>query len=128
METITHSKYIIQEIRNLTESTYVIRMDRAGMRFTAGQNLNLGMEGDVEKRDYSIYSGETDDYLEILVKEVKEGLVSKQLKSLKPGGRLDVDGPFGFFTLKKEDIKSRKFLFISTMLTHHLLLFVIQDP
>ena len=57
MQTITNSIYKIQQIRHLTNSTYVIRMDRGGMKFIAGQNLNLGIAGDTEKRDYSIYNG-----------------------------------------------------------------------
>jgi len=114
METITNSIYKIQQVRHLTDSTYVIRMDRGGMKFIAGQNLNLGISGDVEKRDYSIYSGEKDDYLEVLVKEVEEGLVSKQMKLLQPGDKLEVDGPFGFFTLKSEELDSKKYLFIAS--------------
>lgn len=114
METITNSIYKIQQVRHLTNSTYVIRMDRGGMQFIAGQNLNLGIAGDVEKRDYSIYSGEKDNYLEVLVKEVEDGLVSKQMKSLQPGDQLEVDGPFGFFTLKPEEITSKKYLFIAS--------------
>lgn len=114
MDISIHSKYTVKEVRNLTGSTYVVRMNRYGMEFLAGQNLNLGLAGGTEKRDYSIYSGVNDDYLEILVKEVQEGLVSKQLKRLKPGDQLEVDGPFGFFTLKEEDISSKKFLFIAS--------------
>ena len=114
METITNSIYKIQQVRHLTNSTYIIRMERGGMKFVAGQNLNLGISGDVEKRDYSIYNGEKDDFLEVLVKEVEDGLVSKQMKSLKPGDKLEVDGPFGFFTLKPEDIDSKKYLFIAS--------------
>ncbi len=114
METITNNKYKVQNVRDLTESTYVVRMNRYDMQFKAGQNLNLGLAGDTEKRDYSIYSGVNDDYLEILVKEVDEGLVSKKLKRLKPGDKLEVDGPFGFFTIKEEDITTKKFLFVSS--------------
>ena len=65
METITNKKYKIQNLRDLTDSTYVVRMNRYGLDFKAGQNLNLGLAGDTEKRDYSIYSGIHDDYLEI---------------------------------------------------------------
>ncbi|MCF8367475.1 MAG: hypothetical protein K9G76_00440 [Bacteroidales bacterium] len=114
METIINNKYKVQSVRDLTDSTYVVRINRYGMQFKAGQNLNLGLAGDTEKRDYSIYSGINDDYLEILVKEVDEGLVSKKLKRLNPGDQLEVDGPFGFFTIKEEDENSRKFLFIAS--------------
>lgn len=114
METITNNKYKVQNVRNLTESTYVVRMSRYELVFKAGQNLNLGLAGDTEKRDYSIYSGIQDDYLEILVKEVDEGLVSKKLKRLNPGDQLEVDGPFGFFTIKENDINTKKFLFVAS--------------
>ena len=43
----------IQQIRELTPSTYVIRMDRGKLDFMAGQYLRLGMAGDTEKREYS---------------------------------------------------------------------------
>lgn len=114
METITHNKYKVKEVRDLTKSTYVVRMERNGMDFKPGQNLNLGLSGDTEKRDYSIYSKIDEDFLEILVKEVEDGLVSKQLKRMNPGDTLEVDGPFGFFTIKDENIKTKKFLFIAS--------------
>ncbi len=114
MQTITNNKYKVQSTRDLTDSTYVVRMNRYGMQFKAGQNLNLGLAGDTEKRDYSIYSGVHDDYLEILVKEVDEGMVSKKLKRLNTGDQLEVDGPFGFFTIKEEDIETKNFLFIAS--------------
>ena len=114
MDISIHSKYTVRAVRNLTPSTYVVRMNRYGMEFKAGQNLNLGLAGDTEKRDYSIYSGVNDDYLEILVKEVKDGLVSKKLKRLNPGDRIEVDGPFGFFTIREEDINTKEFLFIAS--------------
>ena len=114
MEPLIKTLFKVQGVRLLTNSTYILRMDRKAIQFRAGQNLNLGLAGDVEKRDYSIYSAEGDDYLEILVKEVDDGLVSKKLKKLKPGDKLEVDGPFGFFTIKDEDILKQKFLFIAS--------------
>lgn len=49
METITHNKYTVKEIRDLTPSTYVVRLERNDMKFMPGQNLNLGLSGDTEK-------------------------------------------------------------------------------
>jgi len=114
METITHNKFKVKQVRNLTRSTYVVQMERNGLTFKPGQNLNLGLAGDTEKRDYSIYSRLNEDYLEILVKEVEDGLVSKKLKRMNPGDSLEVDGPFGFFTIKEEDLHANKFLFIAS--------------
>lgn len=104
----------IQSIRNLTESSYVIRMEKNNFEFRSGQYLSLGLPDDVNMREYSIYSGSNDPYLEVLIKEVKEGDVSVLLKKTKIGQGLNVEGPYGFFTLKEKDIESREFLFLAT--------------
>jgi len=114
MEISVNMIYTVQGVRHLADSTFIVRMDRKGMRFIPGQNLNLGLAGDTEKRDYSIYSGLEDNFLDILVKEVEDGLVSKKLKKLTPGDSLEVDGPYGFFTLKDEEVLTKKFMFIAS--------------
>ena len=40
------------------------------MQFKAGQHIIAGLKGELDQREYSVYSGENDDYLEILVREV----------------------------------------------------------
>jgi ferredoxin--NADP+ reductase/benzoate/toluate 1,2-dioxygenase reductase subunit len=106
--------FTVLGVRHLTNSAFIIRMDRKGLKFIPGQNLNLGLTGDTEKRDYSIYSAVDDDFLEILVKEVEDGLVSKKLKKLQPGDHIEVDGPFGFFTIADDDRAAKKFVFIAS--------------
>lgn len=104
----------IIEIRFLTESAFVLRFDRRDMQFKPGQHIIVGLEGELNQREYSVYSGENDDYLEILVREVPDGDVSKQLKSRKTGDLLQVNGPFGSFGIEKFDLFSRKHIFIAT--------------
>lgn len=104
----------IQSIRYLTDSTYVIRMEKNNFEFRSGQYLSLGLPDDSNMREYSIYSGDNDPYLEVLIKEVKEGDVSVLLKKTRVGQALNVEGPYGFFTLREEDIKNREFLFLAT--------------
>ena len=99
---------------HLTETTYVIRIERNGMEFEAGQYVSLGLPGTADKREYSIYSGMQEDYLEVLVKEIDEGIVSKQLKQLQPGAKAEMDGPFGFFTLGMDQRNGRKLVFIAS--------------
>ena len=89
--------YNVLSLRNLTESTYILRFSREGMQFKPGQHLVVGLPGSGEYREYSIYSGKHDDFLEILVKEVEDGMVSRQLRMLKPGDKVEVRGPYGFF-------------------------------
>ena len=109
------NKHKLQAIRHLTGSTYVLGMERRGMEFEAGQHILLGAEDSIHKREYSIYSGTKDEQLEILVKEVEDGMVSKQLKSLGEGTYLEVEGPLGFFSIDPQLIRDkRKFLFIAS--------------
>jgi len=105
--------YRLQKIRNLTEDTYVMRIDRNNMSFRAGQHITLGIPGNNQVREYSIYSTEQDPFLEVLIKEVDTGTVSRQLHKLIPGELLDVEGPFGYFTLDEKWMQ-REYLFVGT--------------
>lgn len=107
-------KHKVIETRQLTESTFVVRIERKKMTFQTGQFLLLGMNGASDRREYSVYSGEQEDYLEVLVREVDGGKISGKLKRLKSGDYLYVDGPFGFFKFKPEYFPSKRFLFIAT--------------
>jgi len=75
----------VLDIRELTSSTYAIKLNRNGLDFTAGQHITLGPLNGIDSREYSIYSGEKDDYLEVLIKEVMDGNVSRKLKRAAKG-------------------------------------------
>lgn len=104
----------VRSIRELTPSTYVLRLDRNNILFRAGQHILLGKKDDIQAREYSIYSAEQEDYFEVLIKEVQEGMVSKQLRDMKPDDPLNFENPVGYFILNDEDIHSKKFLFIAS--------------
>ena len=103
----------VLEIRRLTESTAVLRFERQGLQFEPGQYIRVGIEGDSEIRDYSVYSGADADYLEVLVRRVEDGLVSKQLCDLESGDEVTVGGPYGHFKLTPED-RQYPLLFVAT--------------
>lgn len=110
---ITYSK--ILEIRNLTESTYVLRLEKSDFVFKAGQYLVLNVPGDNKAREYSIYSAEEAPYIDLLIKEVDKGEISRELKYLKVGTKVEITGPFGFFLLRdNEQNESKHFTFIAT--------------
>lgn len=104
----------IRQIRFLTETTFVLRFDRGNMQFKAGQHIIVGLKGKLNQREYSIYSGVKDDYIEILVREVLHGNVSVLLKQCNPDQLLQVNGPFGSFGLETFDMFSRKLVFIAS--------------
>jgi ferredoxin--NADP+ reductase/benzoate/toluate 1,2-dioxygenase reductase subunit len=103
----------VLDIRRLTKETAVVRFERHGLEFEPGQYIRVGVEGDAEIRDYSVYSGDNADYLEVLVRRVEEGLVSKQLCDLEIGEKVSVGGPYGHFKLI-EEIRSKPLLLIAT--------------
>lgn len=103
----------VHEVRELTDTAFVVRFDRNGLDFEPGQYVSVGLKGEIDMREYSVYSPAQADYLEILVKEVEHGHVSHRLHRLRPGVELAVDGPFGFFTIDEVD-RRRPFLFVAT--------------
>jgi ferredoxin--NADP+ reductase/benzoate/toluate 1,2-dioxygenase reductase subunit len=106
--------YYIQNIRRLTGDTFSIRMNRNGLQFKAGQHIMLGIKGDYNSREYSIYSGEDDPFLEVLVKEINDGYLSPMLTRLQTGQEMEVHGPKGYFTIDKKKLGTHKFVLIAS--------------
>ena len=104
----------IKWVKFVSKNTFIVRMERKGMEFTAGQYIQVGIPDDFVFREYSIYSPEQEDYLEILVKHIKNGYFTNKLVELTTGDLLEIQGPFGEFTLKKNKIFDSKYLFIAT--------------
>ena len=95
------AEHRLQGVRRLSASAYVLRMERAALQFEPGQYVTLGVAGSTARREYSIYSGCRDPYLEVLIKQVEGGSVSRQLARLPAGAVLECDGPFGYFTIPR---------------------------
>ncbi len=108
------NKLKVQHIRELTPSTYVLRFDRENIPFIAGQHILLTSDTEKQAREYSIYNGEQDDYFEVLIKEVQEGIVSRELKMLNTGDEMGFEQPVGYFILKPEERNNKKYLFIAS--------------
>jgi ferredoxin-NADP reductase len=68
----------------------------------------------MQVREYTIFSGINDPYLEFLIKEVSGGLMSRKLKKLNPGDKLELEGPFGFFTLNEDFYSAPSLLLVAT--------------
>ena len=92
-------KHTVLDVINLTPETFIIRLDRKDFKFEPGQYVIIRIPNQNNGREYSIYSGTTDDYLDFLVREIPAGDFSRYLRHLTPGSELDVEGPKGFFIL-----------------------------
>ena len=99
--------------RDVSPSAFVLRLERNGLEFRPGQWINLGGRASLERREYTIYSPPSEEYLEVLVKEVEGGTVSRDLRRCREGDMLEVDGPHGSFCIEPE-ARTGEFLFIGT--------------
>jgi ferredoxin--NADP+ reductase/benzoate/toluate 1,2-dioxygenase reductase subunit len=111
---IDESFYKVESIRQLTDETFSLRLPKARFIFRAGQHISLGIKGDYQSREYSIYSAVNDDCLEVLVKEVDNGYFSPKLRKLKTGDVVEVHGPFGKFGIEPKAAETGKFVFIAS--------------
>lgn len=106
--------YKVEAIRQLTEHAFGLSMPKSRFKYVAGQHVSLSIPGDYQSREYSIYSSEEGENLEVLVKEVEGGYFSPKLKHLKVGEMVEVHGPFGKFGLDEKHLKSHKHVFIAS--------------
>ena len=111
---IDESFYKVEDIKYLTDETFSLKLPRPRFDFKAGQHISLGINGDYQSREYSIYSGVNDDNLEVLVKEVEKGYFTPKLRKLKAGDLVEIHGPFGKFGMDSKDAVSGKFVFIAS--------------
>lgn len=111
---VDESFYKIEDVRQLTEETFSLKLPKARFAFKAGQHISLGIHGDYQSREYSIYSGANDKNLEVLVKEVDNGYFTPKLRKLKAGDLVEIHGPFGKFGIEEKQAETGKFVFIAS--------------
>lgn len=99
--------------RKVGPSHYVVKMEKGEFSFLPGQYLHLGPKDSVDKREYSLYSGTDDDFLEILLSHQPGGELSPQICSAEAGDIMNIEGPYGSFTLSEEE-RTRPVYMIAT--------------
>jgi ferredoxin-NADP reductase len=90
--------YIVKSIGEIAEGTIKLELapeDGKPIQYSPGQFMVLTAPSGT-KRAYSIASSPSMEYLEFAIKQVN-GEFTSQLKTLKEGGRMQVDGPLGPF-------------------------------
>ena len=105
----------ILAFREITDDTFVVRLERKSLEFKAGQHIQLRIPGAGAYRVYSIYSSISQyNYLEILVKEISEGYLTPKLKRVKVNDFLELKNPSGNYILHKGEINTKKYLFLAS--------------
>ena len=104
----------VHHVRHLDPRTFILRFDRHDLGFEPGQYLNLGTAGSIAMREYSIYSGAGDDFLEVLIRVIDGGLVSRSLSRCEAGDALSVEGPYGLFVTDPAERAAARYLFVGS--------------
>jgi NAD(P)H-flavin reductase len=95
----------IRSVAASTPSTRLLRLDLGALpfAFASGQAALIGAHGQTHRRPYSIASSPDDARrhrrIEFLLKVDSAGLAGFHLPQLARGTRVDLEGPFGAFTL-----------------------------
>lgn len=113
-QVLTNRLLKVLEVRHLNPSTYVLRLERADVQFQAGQCVSLGPAQSRVNREYSLYSGEQEPWLDFLIKVVPGGMVSPILHKAKPGDGVTFSGPYGRFVLEQPADTARRYVFIGS--------------
>src|SRR5262245_33336649 len=91
-------------------------LDDSPFVFHAGQAALIGLHGQPQRRPYSIASAPDDATrhrrLEFLLKLDAGGFIGPHLDPLTRGARIDLEGPFGAFTLT-DPSDATGFLFVA---------------
>jgi len=90
-----------------------LELARDGVDFVPGDCMALYAADGRISRPYSIASGTGESSLRFLVRRMPNGTVSNHLASLKPGDRVKVSPPFGWFR-PGEKWEERPFVFFAT--------------
>ncbi len=97
--------------RPLSRTAFELVLSRDGVPFAAGQLLTIHGRELTEDRNYTIASGERDDFLTVLYRLIPGGILTPQLRALRAGDAVDVSAPCGEFVLRD---RARPIVFVAT--------------
>ncbi len=98
----------------ISEENYLLKLEKPeNFSFKPGQFVGITAEinGEKVKRFYSIASLPEEDFLLFYIRRVPNGKMSNYLAEVPIGKEVEVDGPYGHFTLDRS--KSNKVYFIA---------------
>lgn len=106
--------HTLKSISWYTPETFCLRLERKGFSFKAGQNINIGIPKGGINREYTIYSGEGDDFIDVLIRRVEDGSLTPRLAQLSAGDQVEMHGPYSRFILPDPVPAGTRFVFVAT--------------
>ena len=95
-------------VDKLTPSSLCLSLERSdgeAFDYTAGQFINIHFESDDQEvhRSYSIANPPGEGRIQIAISPVKGGRATQLLFGLQVGDKINASGPYGRFTLRKDE-------------------------
>lgn len=97
--------------RAISPTAFELTLSRDGLAFQAGQLLTIHGRDVTEDRNYTIASGEHDDFLQVLYRHIPAGVLTPQLVPKRAGDELSISAPCGEFVLRD---RARPIVFVAT--------------
>jgi ferredoxin--NADP+ reductase len=94
-------------------ANFILRVERNNIKFDPGQFFSIGVPGVPINREYSVSSGIDENYLDFLIREINDGVLSAKLKNLKKDDQIKILGPYGEFYLKEFNTNKKYNFFAS---------------
>jgi len=94
-------------------ANFILRVERNNIKFNPGQFFSIGVPGVPINREYSVSSGTDENYLDFLIREINNGVLSAKLKNLKKDDQIKILGPYGEFYLKEFNTNKKYNFFAS---------------
>jgi sulfite reductase alpha subunit-like flavoprotein len=94
-------------------ANFILRVERNNIKFNPGQFFSIGVPGVPINREYSVSSGIDENYLDFLIREINNGVLSAKLKNLKKDDQIKILGPYGEFYLKEFNTNKKYNFFAS---------------
>jgi ferredoxin-NADP reductase len=107
------SLYKVLDVEHLSPHVFRLRTERPAVSIRAGQCFSVGPKGLGVNREYSMYSGAEDPYLDFLIRRIEHGVVSTALQNVRVGDAVEIGGPYGEFCLP-ESVLNNRYLFVAT--------------
>jgi len=112
MINLDYTEHAVQEVRVANDDLFELVLDRNALQFTPGDCVAIYTEQD-KSRPYSIASGSTEGELRFVIRAMDGGEVSPWLMGRKPGDKIRITPPFGWFR-PGQDIGGAPFVFLAT--------------
>ena len=94
-------------------ANFILRVERNDVKFNPGQFFSIGVTDIPINREYSVSSGINENYLDFLIREINDGILSAKLKNLKKDDKIKILGPYVDFYLKEFNTNKKYNFFAS---------------